>query len=434
MAKQIGELTNKASPAGTDEIPLQEAGLGSTLKATLANIGAYVTSILGTAATEDIQTSTTDTTAGRAMIVGAGGVLSSSLTSVSGLSASNRTEFLNYSSAATDSPDGNGGSAITINRAGAAGFATQLAISQTSSGVQGLYARGYWNGVWESDWRVVATLDAAQTFTANQTFSGGLSGALTGNASTATTLQTARTINGVSFDGSANINVNTVASATFNNSGSGAASGTTFNGGTARTISYNTIGAPSTSGTNATGTWGISVTGNAATATTLATARAINGVNFNGSAAITVPGNFANRTTNESGHVPFISTTATGNQSQYTNAAFRFNPSTGVLSSVNYNATSDARLKSEWQSPDSGYVTMLAGLQAGSFAYTDSGYRTVGVTAQGVQTIAPDAVHDENGVLKLDVAGFSALSAVELAKAVVALQDRIDYLESKDKH
>ena len=35
----------------------------------------------------------------------------------------------------------------------------------------------------------------------------------------------------------------TTAAATFNNSGSGAASGTTFDGSTARTISYNTLGA-----------------------------------------------------------------------------------------------------------------------------------------------------------------------------------------------
>lgn len=55
----------------------------------------------------------------------------------------------------------------------------------------------------------------------------------------------------------------TTASATFNNSGSGDASGTTFNGSTARTISYNTVGAPSVSGTNATGTWPISVSGSA---------------------------------------------------------------------------------------------------------------------------------------------------------------------------
>lgn len=40
-------------------------------------------------------------------------------------------------------------------------------------------------------------------------FSGGVTAALTGNASTATTLQTARTINGVSFNGSANISFGT---------------------------------------------------------------------------------------------------------------------------------------------------------------------------------------------------------------------------------
>jgi hypothetical protein len=61
---------------------------------------------------------------------------------------------------------------------------------------------------------------------------------------------------------------NTTNSVTFNNGGTGAASGTTFNGSTARTISYNTIGAPSTAGTGASGTWGISITGSAASATT----------------------------------------------------------------------------------------------------------------------------------------------------------------------
>ena len=63
----------------------------------------------------------------------------------------------------------------------------------------------------------------------------------------------------------------TTSSATFNNSGSGVASGTTFNGGTARTISYNTIGAPSTTGSGASGTWGINVSGSAASATTAGT-------------------------------------------------------------------------------------------------------------------------------------------------------------------
>jgi len=56
-------------------------------------------------------------------------------------------------------------------------------------------------------------------------------------------------------------------SVTFNSSGSGASSPTSFNGSVAQTISYNTIGAPGISGTNATGTWPIGISGTAATAT-----------------------------------------------------------------------------------------------------------------------------------------------------------------------
>lgn len=79
-----------------------------------------------------------------------------------------------------------------------------------------------------------------------------------------------------------------------------------------------------------------SVSGNAGTATVLATTRAINGVSFDGSAAITVPGNFTNRTTNESGHLAFIGITATGNQPLYTNTGLRVNPSTGTITATTF--------------------------------------------------------------------------------------------------
>lgn len=103
------------------------------------------------------------------------------------------------------------------------------------------------------------------------------------------------TISGVSLGSDLN-------SVTFNNAGSGGASGSTFNGSGALTVSYNTVGAPSTTGTGASGTWGISVTGssascsgNAATATALQTARTISlsgavtgSASFDGSANITI--------------------------------------------------------------------------------------------------------------------------------------------------
>ena len=92
-------------------------------------------------------------------------------------------------------------------------------------------------------------------------FAGPLTGAVTGNASTATALATARTIGGTSFDGTGNIAVGLAATATAL--------------ATARTIG----------GTSFDGTGNIAV-GLAGTATALATARTIAGVSFDGTANI----------------------------------------------------------------------------------------------------------------------------------------------------
>lgn len=84
-----------------------------------------------------------------------------------------------------------------------------------------------------------------------------------------------------------------LSAATFNNSGSGAASGATFDGSAPVTISYNTLGAPSVSGTNATGTWGVSITGSAGSVGSALTvdnsgSGAASGTTFNGSTGVTI--------------------------------------------------------------------------------------------------------------------------------------------------
>ncbi|HCP5907315.1 TPA: tail fiber protein, partial [Escherichia coli] len=58
----------------------------------------------------------------------------------------------------------------------------------------------------------IPLLSTANTWSARQTFNGGITGALKGNADTATKLKTARNINGVRFDGSGDININTLVS------------------------------------------------------------------------------------------------------------------------------------------------------------------------------------------------------------------------------
>lgn len=142
---------------------------------------------------------------------------------------------------------------------------------------------------------------AANTITANIT--GNLTGAVTGNASTATTLQTARTINGVSFNGSANITVTANTNATHTRGTY--LTGANFDGSTAVTWSVDADTAATASkvvvrdasGNFAANTITAALTGNATTATTLQTNRAINGVNFNGSAAITITANTNNTLT-----------------------------------------------------------------------------------------------------------------------------------------
>ena len=116
------------------------------------------------------------------------------------------------------------------------------------------------------------------------TINNNVTGALTGNASTATTLQNARTIGGVSFDGSANINL-----AGVNTSGTQDTSG---NAATATQLeTARTIGGVSFNGTSNINLPGVNATGNQNTsgsAATLTTPRNINGTAFNGSADITI--------------------------------------------------------------------------------------------------------------------------------------------------
>jgi hypothetical protein len=115
--------------------------------------------------------------------------------------------------------------------------------------------------------------------------------ALSGNASTATTLQTARTIGGVSFDGSANINLPGV----------------------------NTTGDQNTTGS----------------AATLTTARTIGGVSFNGSANIDLPGVNTAGNQNTTGSAATLTTARTiAISGDVTGTATSFNGSANITISA----------------------------------------------------------------------------------------------------
>ena len=186
----------------------------------------------------------------------------------------------------------------TITAALSGNATTATTASATSATLtRGSYLTGSnFNGSAATTWAVDATSantaskvvarDASGNFSA-----GTVTAALSGNATTATTLQTARNIGGVSFNGSADINLPGV----------------------------NTAGNQNTSG-------------NAATATTLATARTINGVSFNGSANIVVEPYVEDAgTVSATRYVTFVDNSVAGYKRLNEDSDFTYDPGTNTL-------------------------------------------------------------------------------------------------------
>ena len=231
---------------------------------------------------------------------------------------------------------------------------------------------------------------------------GTLNQSTTGNAATATALATARTIHGVSFDGTANIDLAEVISDTV---------GAMFSGNTETgvTVTYqdsdNTIdlvvsGSADTTGNAATATaletartiGGTSFDGSAniavglaATATALATARTIGGTSFDGTANIAVglaatateAANVtavANNTANETVFVTFVDG-ATGTQGIETDTDLTYNPSTGLLGFVGVSGTGAVKVPAgtTGQRPTAAAGQLRYNSTTGKFeGYTDS--------------------------------------------------------------
>ena len=191
-------------------------------------------------------------------------------------------------------------------------------------------------------------------------------GALSGNSTTATTLATARTIGGTSFDGSANIAVAL-----------------------------------------------------AATATTLATARTIGGVSFDGSANINLPGVNAagnqntsgtatnatnvtvsdNESTNEDNLLTFVAgaATSTGNHGLEMDGNLIYNPSTGRLTATQLAGTLQTAAQTNITSVgalNAGSITSGFGsIDVGSSAITTTGTLTAGnLTVNGTTTTVNSTV------------------------------------------
>ena len=113
----------------------------------------------------------------------------------------------------------------------------------------------------------------------------------------------------------------------------------------------------------------------------------------------------------------------------------RLDHSANFTASGNITAYSDERLKTNWRDMPEDYVTRLAQVKVGIYDRINENDMTqVGVSAQSLQELLPQAIltaQDEMQTLSVNYGGAALASAVELAKYVTALEQRISQLEAR---
>jgi hypothetical protein len=273
------------------------------------------------------------------------------------------------------------------------------------------------------------------------------SSSITGNAATATALQTARTIGGVSFDGTGNINLPGVNTAGNQSTSGNAATATestnvtaTANNTTDETVYLTFVdGATGTQGIetdtglnynpstgvltttsvtgnltgnvtgNVSGTAG-SATGNAATATALQTARNIGGVSFDGTGNIDLPGVNTAGNQNTSGS----SGSTTGNAATATALATARN-----INGVSFDGTGNIT------------VTAAAGTLTGSsLASGVTGSSLTSVGTLGSLTVSGTVTIDSVGITAVQTSSESFADNDTSLMTSAAIDDRINAASS----
>lgn len=103
----------------------------------------------------------------------------------------------------------------------------------------------------------------------------------------------------------------------------------------------------------------------------------------------------------------------------------------GTVTAANVASTSDERLKEAWAGLPVEFVSQLASVHAGTFQRKDGdGTRLAGVSAQSLQQLLPEAVHqDADGYLSVSYGPAALVAAIALAREVEELRAEVRRLK-----
>lgn len=156
---------------------------------------------------------------------------------------------------------------------------------------------------------------------------------------------------------------------------------------------------------------------------------AINELATNGTVSnITLDIKVVDDTSSNSTVYPTFVAASSGNAAvKITSTKLTFNPSTGLLTSTDYNSSSDVTLKDNIE-PITNPLDILSQITGYSFTWKDSGEKSLGLSAQEVEKILPEVVKNRpDGTKGINYLNFIAI----LIESIKHLKQEVQMLKDK---
>ena len=114
------------------------------------------------------------------------------------------------------------------------------------------------------------------------------------------------------------------------------------------------------------------------------------------------------------------------------NQAMSLDTSSNLTATGNVTAFSDERYKTDWQDVKENFVEKLSEVKNGVYVRTDINQKQVGVSAQSLQQLLPEAVlEDEEGRLSVAYGNAALVACIKLAEEVINLKKELAELRGK---